>query len=108
MTDKVVPDPIWTISGVNMTGKPFVKVKWGEMSGQLSPDEARAFALRVIETADAADHDAALVSVMGGEMDETTSMILYSMRKARGVMNAAQGSGAVLQEITPEEEEQQP
>lgn len=39
------------------TGKPIVQIEWGEMKGQLTADEARAHALRVLQSADAAESD---------------------------------------------------
>lgn len=49
---------IETRSGVNGTGQPFVTIHWGEMSGQFTVEEARQFGLIVLETAEAAEHDA--------------------------------------------------
>lgn len=46
---------IVTESGVSLfDGKPFVALRWRGESCQFSPQEARTFALHVIETADAA------------------------------------------------------
>ncbi len=50
-------------SGVSLfTGKPFCAVRWGEMSGQLTPEEMRQHGLACIATAEAAERDAAFVS----------------------------------------------
>lgn len=63
----------------------FVAFHWGDETGQLSPSEARQFALGAIEAADAAEFDAALnrwaVSV---DMDqEARARLLAAVRKGR-------------------------
>lgn len=48
-------------SGVSVfDGSPFVLVTWGNQEGQLTPDEADAHAVKVIQVAQAARHDAAI------------------------------------------------
>lgn len=42
----------------SQTGKAWVKVTWGTMAGQLTPAEARAHALRMLEVAGGAELDA--------------------------------------------------
>lgn len=87
-------------SGVSAKrGVGFVTVAWGDEVGQLSTEEARAHALGIIEAADAADFDAALVKALGG-MDQQTAQILGAIRAARGNLNA---SGKTT--ITPDEPE---
>jgi hypothetical protein len=39
------------------TGQPIVEIAWGENRGQLTAEEARAHAMRVLECADAAESD---------------------------------------------------
>lgn len=46
------------------TREPFVVLKWGGESGQLTPTEARAHARRVLEAAEAADSDAFLMDFL--------------------------------------------
>jgi len=43
-----------------MTGEPLVVIRWGERAAQLSPTEARGFALDVLECAEASVGDAFL------------------------------------------------
>lgn len=55
-------------SGVSLfTGKPFVTLRWGKSSGQLTPQEAEQHGLAVIATAMAARIDAAVFA----ELTET-------------------------------------
>lgn len=64
---------------------PFVHIKWGTEKGQLTPDEARAFALSIIAAAECAESDAALFRVMS-EMDATpegVGVMLHHVRNAR-------------------------
>lgn len=42
----------------SQTGKAWVKVTWGPMAGQLTPEEARKHALRMLEVAAGAEIDA--------------------------------------------------
>jgi len=53
-------------SGVNPEGRPFVAIRWGREAGQFTPSEARAFALSVLEAAEAALHDAAFMTWLQG------------------------------------------
>lgn len=57
---------ILTESGVNPEGRPFVAMMWGGERCQFTPAEARAFALVVLEAAEAALHDAAFVAWLQG------------------------------------------
>lgn len=68
------------------SGEPVVALRWGPQAGQLSPEEARAHALMILEAAAAADADAFLVSflqhVVG--VDETTAgQLLVEFRQWR-------------------------
>lgn len=51
-------------SGVNKHLKGFVTVRWGAEVGQLSPAEARAHGLAMLEAAEAAEADAALLHAL--------------------------------------------
>jgi len=46
------------------TGEPLVGLQWGDQTCQLTPDEARAHALRILECAEAADQDAYLMDFL--------------------------------------------
>lgn len=52
-----------TESVLNQDGRPLVNLRWPaisvDASTQWSPDEARRYALVILETAEAAEHDAA-------------------------------------------------
>lgn len=78
---------IWSVSGVSaFTGQPFVQLGWNQESAQMTPDEARAFGLHVIEAADAAVMDAHLRTVltgMGLATDEV-DFVFVMFRQARG------------------------
>ena len=65
MTD----DSISVVGGVSSrTGEPFVTVEWGDKTGQLPPDAARALAADLIESASEAANDAALFEWATKEM----------------------------------------
>src|SRR4051812_7590699 len=68
-------------SGVSSTTKlPFVTVTWGTLKGQLSPIEARQYALQIMETAEASIQDAALLSgAVELNMGEDTGFRLIQM-----------------------------
>jgi hypothetical protein len=81
-------DTLTTVSGVSLfDGRGFVHVTWGDRRGQLAPDAARRLGLHIIETADAADHDAALMAVLtdtGLEPEQAGQMLLHVReRRAR-------------------------
>ena len=67
-------------SGVNPEGAPFVVIRWGRESGQLTPAEARAFAMQVMAAAEAAIHDAAFLAWL---QDEPLTL---DVRRAAGVL----------------------
>lgn len=53
---------LWASSGYGAkTRKPFVAIHWKDVMEQLSPEEARAFALSVLEAAEAAIQDAFII-----------------------------------------------
>jgi len=56
------PDTIGITSGVTGSGKPFVALEWGEKRAQLTPNEARAHALAILECAEAAEADSAFMA----------------------------------------------
>lgn len=59
MSEKPFSGVIGVQSIVSMrTREPLVLITWGDQSGQLSPDEARQHALRILECAEAAESDA--------------------------------------------------
>ena len=81
------PSDIRINSGVSaFTGDGFVTLKWGESAGQLTPAEARAHALAILEAAEAAESDAAVWQVMttGGATEADAVRILSRIRDARG------------------------
>jgi hypothetical protein len=55
--DKIHVEPIVRISD----GEPSVELRWGDLSCQLSPEDARQHALDIIVAAKAAEQDAAVV-----------------------------------------------
>jgi hypothetical protein len=67
-------------SGVNPKLEAFITIRWGDMGGQLSPDEARQHGLRMLECAEAAEADAALLRGMRKlEWDEDTGYQLLRL-----------------------------
>lgn len=66
-------------------GHPFIKLAWGEQAGQLTPGEAAAFGLRVIEAAIEAERDAGLVKFFRDAHyeDELIGGLLLAMRENR-------------------------
>ena len=89
-------DTLWFESGVSArTGQPFVHIRWGDETGQLTTAEAREHALNMLEAANAAEFDAAFVKAMtdpavfgderaGGLPLEEAMMLLVAIREARG------------------------
>jgi hypothetical protein len=77
-------------SGVNHEGKPFCTIVCQTMSkrliiGQLDPDEVRRMALQWLETAEAADQDAAVLRVMRkmNLPDDLAAVIVAELRDSR-------------------------
>lgn len=67
--------------------EPVVVVRWGEMAGQLPPDDARKLGLQMIEAAEAAEHDSAMCRFFMEALDldiEKTMVILGQQREFRG------------------------
>ena len=61
--DREPPAPALEVSsGVSIFDvRPFIRVAWGEQTGQWTPAEARQHALQVLEVAEAAEHDSVVV-----------------------------------------------
>ena len=60
MTEQVLT--LWASSGYGANSRqPFVTVHWKDVVVQLSPDDARRFAISIVEAAEAAEQDAFLV-----------------------------------------------
>jgi hypothetical protein len=83
-------DTLWMESGVSSrTGEPFVHIRWGDESGQLTAPEAREHAMHMLECAHAAEFDAAFVKALtatdpGPGFDLETAMgLLVVVREAR-------------------------
>jgi hypothetical protein len=74
-------------SGVSSTsGFGFVTLRWGAESGQLTTAEARAHALSLLEAADAAEFDAAVLRWMTHDLDtpiEQAAAALGALRRSR-------------------------
>lgn len=67
--------------------EPFVLVRVGKMEGRLTPSEARAHAMSILEAAEAAESDAALVAFLkkrvGLASQADYAAILQDFRKYR-------------------------
>ncbi len=72
-------------SGVNKRLEGFVTVRWGAEVGQLSPVEARQYGLSMLECAEAAESDAAVLRGMqaGGFEAEAGFGLLRLIREHR-------------------------
>ena len=66
-------------------GHPFVAMRWGSESGQLTPGEAAAFGMRVIESAIEAERDAGFVAFFreAEYEDGTINALLGELRRHR-------------------------
>lgn len=71
---------------VNLKGKPFVKMTWGDEEGQLTPGESVNMGIRCIQAAIEAERDAAVVNGMRerGMEDEVINGLLLMLRDSRG------------------------
>lgn len=66
---------------------PSVQLKWGEQGGQLTPAEARMHALAILECAEAAIHDSALVRFLIEDVgidEEQALKTVFGLREFRG------------------------
>lgn len=73
-------------SAVTLAGKPFVIVRCGDATGQLSPEECRYQAQVFLEAAEAAEQDAFLVSWVretGGDDPESIAALIKNFRAFR-------------------------
>jgi hypothetical protein len=62
--------PLWTQSGVNSKGEPFVQlVLGGRIIGQFASSEARQFGMNMIESAEASETDALLLRYLTKRLD---------------------------------------
>lgn len=80
-------ETIWITSLVSSrTKEGVVELNWGDKKAQLSPEEARKHALKILECADAAETDAFIVEFfvkrLGQEFDKAL-MILQDFRSFR-------------------------
>lgn len=110
------PKTIWTLSGVNSKGEPFVQLRLEDKTlNQFTPAEAREFGQTVMECAEAADTDAFLFSFgtqqIGLERDAAMMMIMEfrKWREARAgvkVPTKADFAGPEFEEQRKKIEEQ--
>jgi hypothetical protein len=73
----------------NRDGKPYVVLKWGQESGQLTPEQARQHALSILEAAEAAEGDAFItewVTDRIGADGERAVMLLREFRAYRSAL----------------------
>jgi hypothetical protein len=80
-------------SGVSVfDGTPFVVLRWGQETGQLTPAEAREHALAVLEAAAAAEHDALVFAELrdgrAGLSMEAAATFLVALRRRRAAGEA--------------------
>jgi hypothetical protein len=75
-------------SGVNKQLQGFITIRWGAEVGQISPQEGRQHGLRMLECAEAADADAALLRGLQ-EIDADEQMGFALLRLIRKNRNAS-------------------
>lgn len=77
---------IFYTSGVNREGMPFCHLRWGEESGQMTPDEVRGLAMGLFACAEAAESDA--IAFLWAKEAEFTELEIVKMllhfRRFRG------------------------
>lgn len=81
------PEQILMQSVVTPDMVPLVQLRWGDLKCQLSPQEARQHALGILECAEAAMHDTALVGFLTHDagIDITAAVVTIGrLRKYRG------------------------
>ena len=64
----------------------YVQLRWGEMGGQLTTREARDHALKILQAADAADHDAVVMRWLMTRLSmplEAAGVVIKELRTAR-------------------------
>jgi hypothetical protein len=78
---------IWASSSVHADDRaPWVHLQWADKKGMLTPDEARQFALSVLEAAEAAEHDSLLVGFLTKDIGSdfaTAIAVLHDFRQRR-------------------------
>jgi hypothetical protein len=76
---------IETMYGSN-THEPFVILKWGKNSGQLSPTAARIFAFKILSAAETSEQDAFMFDFAKSQIkadDATAARVLAEFREYR-------------------------
>jgi hypothetical protein len=80
-------DTIHMQSGVSgFTGDPFITLDWGENHAQFTPEEARAHAFAILETAEAAESDAFMFKFAidkANQTPERAALMLTKFREGR-------------------------
>jgi hypothetical protein len=75
------------VGGVSVkTGRPYVQLEWGASIGQVSPEEARSHALLLLEAAQNAVADAAILGWARDELDvdlERGAQLIDALRRYR-------------------------
>lgn len=87
MPDQEEDGTIWMESGISVFDRqPFVALYWGDERCQMSPAEVRAHALRLLETAEAAESDALLYRVLDrlGLTEDERHWPIFIMEMRRG------------------------
>lgn len=70
-------------AAVTAAGKPFVRLIWGPMRGQFSPEEARRQAVVFLEVAEAAEQDAFLVTLLREKLQMEDRKISQCLKEFR-------------------------
>jgi hypothetical protein len=84
MADQKDRNMIWASSSVHADDRaPWVHLQWADKSGMLTPDEARQFALSVLDAAEAAEHDAFLVRFLTDNIESDFSTAIAVLREFR-------------------------
>jgi hypothetical protein len=87
MADQKHPKMIWASSSVHADDRaPWVHLQWADKRGMLTPEEARQFALSVLEAAAAAEHDAFLVDFLTKDIGSEFAVaiaVLHDFRNRR-------------------------
>ncbi len=84
MAEEKDPNMIWASSSVHADDRaPWVHLQWADKKGMLTPEEARQFALSVLETAQAAEHDAFLVKFLTEKIGSDVPTAIAVLREFR-------------------------
>lgn len=88
---------LWASSGYGMnTRQPFVTIHWKDVTVQMSPEEARAFASTVVGAAEASEQDAFLVewvqSQIGCDMIGAANLLMEFRQWREQRMKNLEGS----------------